>query len=117
MAAKKDTPAEPQVDEAAISATEDVDEAAGLVPKGQAVEDGDDAVGEAVESVEPPADPNAPPAPITPSSPDGAHQARVLYEDGINAGAAAFAEQAKAAYIEAAINGQTVSITTSDPEE
>lgn len=110
MAAKKDTPAEPQVDEAAISATEDVDEAAGLVPKG-------DAVGEAVESVEPPADPNAPPAPITPSTPNAAHQARVLYEDGINAGAAAFAEQAKAAYIEAAINGQTVSITTSDPEE
>lgn len=114
MAAKKDTPAEPQVDEAAISATEDVDEAAGLVPKGQAVEDGDDAVGEAVESVEEPEDPNAPPPPSTPSTPDVAHQRRMLYEDQINAGAAAFAEQAKAAYIEAALAGNTATITISE---
>lgn len=125
MAAKKD---DTRADDAAV------DEEADLVPKGDTATDDiaddnatddtvtddldtpyADSVGEAVESVETP-DPNAPPPPITPSTPHAAAQDRVGYENQVNAGAAAFAATAHAAYIDATLAGQSISLTVSDTE-
>lgn len=106
----------------------DVDAEAGLVPKGdstaddiadasdadeaedEAVGDYTDSIGEAVESVESD-DPNAPPPPITPATPLEAAQGRILFENQINDGAAAFAEFARGQYIEAALAGKTIELS------
>ena len=127
MAAKKDAPAE-----------DVADEEAGIVPKGDSADGADesdgypeasdtgedhaadhaapDSVGDAVDADVISDDPAAPPLPITPATPMAAAQNRALYEDQINADARAFAAAAEAAYIDAAVNGNTVEIVTHEAE-
>lgn len=116
-------------------AEESAEEAAGIVPKGDSVDDvvdevADDATdadaalvdaeaGVTVDvdyEVDEAPDPNAPPPPVTPSSSAAEQQGRVLYEDQINADARAFASRAEAAYIEAALAGRGIAIVVDDDD-
>ncbi len=72
-----------------------------------------ESVDDAVDSVD---DPAAPPAPITPDSTTAANHARIGWERQVNAAAEDFANEARAAYIDAAVNGGTVEIVTSESE-
>ena len=69
-----------------------------------------------IEAAVIPPPPGTPEA-ITPQTPLVAAQQRVLYENAVNDGAARFAEQAKAAYIDATLAGGSVDLVVTLPEE
>lgn len=73
----------------------------------------DDVVGEAVESID--LDPTGPPSPITPSSTPSQSEARIGYENWVNAEAEAFAVLAKARMIDALLAGGTAEIVVTVP--
>ncbi len=113
MAAKKDAPAE-----------EYADEEAGLVPKALDPDevpydersDGnvDYVVADVPVAAEEATSPDAGPPHSTPSSPADVSQARALWEDQVNADAAAFANLARDEYIRATLGGFPVSIVVDD---
>lgn len=57
------------------------------------------------------------PAPITPNSTMAQHEDRVSFENAVNAGAAEFAEHAKAVYIDTILNGGTVEVVSTYTED
>lgn len=57
------------------------------------------------------------PAPITPSSTGDQHEGRVAYENQINSDATNFAAEAFATYIDTTINGGTVEIVSTYPDQ
>lgn len=57
------------------------------------------------------------PEPITPATKGSAKNDRILYENFVNEGAARFALEAHAAYIDATLQGGTVELVTSLPDE
>lgn len=73
----------------------------------------DDVVGEAVESID--LGPTGPPSPITPSSTPSQSEARIGYENWVNAEAEAFAVLAKARMIDALLAGGTAEIVVTVP--
>ncbi len=116
MAAKKDAPADDPVAEYTDDpGGEGYPEASDTGEDHAADVGAPDSVGEAVDATVND-DPSAPPPPITPATPQADAQRRVLYEDQVNAASRAFGEQAAAAYIDAAVNGQTISLVTSESE-
>lgn len=116
--AAKDAPAQ---DEAPVDDALDDDPSAnaeaGVVPKGDTVDD--DAESETPEVVGDVPDDSADrvdvgPPPSTPSAPLDVSQNRALFEDQVNAQAEQFAALARTAYIDAALAGKAIEIVTED---
>lgn len=77
----------------------------------------DEIPGESTEDLVIAADGIGAPAPITPSSTASEHEDRVSYENQVNADATDFAAEAFATYIDTTINGGTVEIVSTYPED
>ncbi len=112
MAAKKDAPATEAADDVAVD--DGYPEASDTGEAHSADHAAPDSVGTATDAPVISDDPAAPPLPITPATPQAAAQARVLYEDEINANSRAFAELAQSEYIRATLGGFPVSIVVDD---